>query len=126
MPMLDVSDVLLDPDLADTFNVKRRTQVVGTTGRTTEVVTTHSNIVGVVTNASPNDIMRLEDYQSSERYLSIVTQFKLQLPSAGYNADLVTWRGDDYLVKTCEPYPQYGKGFYQAIVASVSMLDQPI
>lgn len=126
MPDLDVSDILTDPDFADSFDVIRRTQTIDNHGRSVDTETTYANQIGVITNASPNDLNRIEDYQNSQRYLSIVTKFRLQLPSTGKNADIVSWRGDRYLVKTLEPYPQYGQGFYQAIVASTDILDQPI
>ena len=32
-PFLDVSDILLDPDIAGTFDVCRRVQVIGVNGR---------------------------------------------------------------------------------------------
>ena len=124
MAWLDPSEILLDPDIADSFVYNRRTQTVSTKGRgvTTSVPNTG---VGVVTVSSPNDLLRLSEEQRMDRHYSIVTRARLQGPSPGFQADTVLWRGNTYVVKTAEPYPHYGAGWIQAIVGSMDSLDQP-
>ncbi len=64
------------------------------------------------------------------RNLVIVTKFRLRGPakdgSTQYQPDLITWEGDSYVVKTIDPYPQYGAGFIQAIVGSMDSVDQTV
>lgn len=125
MPYLDVSDVLLDPMIADRFTVKRRVQSVSAHGRTSITTTEIPNVVGVVNAASPNDLERLDDSQRMGRHLSIVTKYRLVGPAPGLQPDLIHWGGDDFIVQTIDPYPQYGQGFVQAIVGSINIIDQP-
>lgn len=133
MPFLDVaSETLLDPMLADSFTVTRRLEAVGNKGRSTTTNTVTNNVIGVVTAASPNDLERLEDMDRAGRHLSIVTKFPLQMvakDSAGnkYKPDLVTFQGDDFIVKYVDPYWKFGGvgGFTQAIVGSINLVDAP-
>ncbi len=119
----DMSDVLLDPDLTDPFVYYRQAESIDGNGRTVITPSAAINAIGVVTAASSNDLSRLEDYQMATRYMSIVTQAHLQMNAPGYQPDLIVWRGDNYIVKSCEPYPQFGPGFFQAIVASIDLVD---
>lgn len=126
MALLDVSEVLLDPDLTTNFNVVRKTVDTDNHGRqiVTEAVTT--GVLGVICSASQNDLERLGDYQTGKRYISIVCQFRLQMTSEGKQADTVQWTGDDYVVLYLDPYPQYGIGFVQAIAGSLDHQDAPV
>jgi hypothetical protein len=119
-PFLDVSEVLVDPDFADTFDVTRSPEVVNSFGESTvPVPQVIPGKIGVVTMASPNDLDRLPEGDNSSRTISIVTKFRLQGPSPGFKPDVVTWRGDNYVVKLVEPYVQYGAGFIQALAGSI-------
>ena len=124
---IDVSEVLLSPDMADSFQVTRRPEVV-VAGRSTVPNPVTTDQIGVVTMASPNDLLRLEDNDRMDRTISIVTKARLQGPAqvAGTNfkPDLVVWRGDTYVVKSCEPYPQFGAGFVQALAGSWDSVDE--
>lgn len=128
MATLDVSSVLLDPDIASRFAVKRRIETVSNVGRSQSAVTTIPGVVGVVCAASPNDLDRLPEEDRMGRHITVVTKFRLYGPSkdaAGtrYKPDIVSWQGDDFVVKDLAPYPQYGSGFVQAICGSVDMID---
>lgn len=126
MPNLDVSDVLLDPDLADRFTVKRRPAGTNAHGRVETTPEIIPRVLGVVTAASPTDLERLDDNQRMGRNLSVVTKFRLRGPATGYQPDIVLWYGNDYVVKDVQPYPQYGAGFIQAIVGSMDSMDNPL
>lgn len=124
-PFLDVSEVLLDPMIADRFIVNRRVQTLDSHGRVA-LTSTAMNGVGVVTASSGNDLDRLDDNQRMGRHLTIVTKFRLRGPSPGYQPDTITWKGDTFVVQAIDPYPQYGAGFVQAIAGSMDLLDQPV
>lgn len=125
-PYLDVSEALLDPTLVDQFVVTRRPEVIDAHGRSTvPAPIVFKNIIGVVTAASPNDLERLDDQDRMGRHLSIVTKFRLQGPSPGFKPDTITWKGDVFIVKSIDPYPQFGDGFVQALVGSIDTQDQP-
>ena len=122
MPLLDVSSILLDPDLADTITVLRRIEWVGTNGRSTTSVQKIGTI-GVVTMASPNDLDRAAETQVTTRTISVVTKFKARGEAQGYQPDIILWRGDNYVVKSIEPYPQFGAGFVQLQCDSMDIQD---
>ena len=126
MPYLDVSSILLDPDFADRFTVIRRIETVGQTGRSSTSNQTFPNIVGVITAADPTDLERREDFQSTPRLISIVTKFKLQGEVKGRQPDLVSWIGDNFLVKKIDIYTRFGTGFIQAICESIDRVDTEI
>jgi len=123
MSGMDFSDILVDPLLSDRFSVIRRKEVIDVHGRSTIVATTFPNVVGVVTPISPSDLDRQTDYQKMSRSISVVCSFFLQGEVEGYQPDLVVWRGDQYVVKSIDPYPQFGKGFMQAECTSQDRVD---
>lgn len=124
--MIDVSDILVDPDLATLFDVIRRKSVVRLNGRSEISYDAKPNVAGVVCAASNNQLVRLDDNQRMGRHLSIVTRFRLQGPAKGYMPDLVKWNGDVFVVMYLDPYPQYGVGFVQAIVGSQDSIDEQL
>ena len=126
MPFLDVSDIVLDPDFADTFSVIRRLQQVATNGVVSSTETTFANIIGVVTMSSPNDLERKEDYQFMTRSITVVCKFRLQGAVTGYQPDIILWRGQRHLVKHVSPYPHFGQGFYEAECSSMSNTEGPV
>lgn len=125
MPYLDVSSVLSDPMIADRVKVTRQKEVVGTNGRVSIVPEVFPIVVGVMTSAGPNDLERVPEAQRMGRVMSFVTKFRLRGPSPGYQPDTIDWAGDTYLVVTVDPYPRYGAGFVQSIIASTDIIDKP-
>ena len=123
MAFLDVTGILTDPDLCDSFTVLRRVQVIGSNGRVTTATSTFANIVGVVTMSAPNELDRRDDFQVATRSISIVGKFQLYGEATAYQPDIVVWRGDQYLVKQVDLYPQFGPGFYQAECSSMDKTD---
>ena len=125
MATLDVTEILHHAELVDSVVVRRRQETVGTTGRNIFTEATFS-INGVVTMASPNDLERLEDYQRMSRTISIVCEFRLRGETNDYQPDIITWRGDNYIVVYIDSYPQFGAGFIQAICTSMDKTDQAL
>lgn len=126
MPFLDVSEILFDPVLAQSVTVYRRTETINTYGESVVTPVPHTGVIGVITSASPNDLQRLDDNQRMGRNMCFVTNFRLQGPSPGKQADLVLWAGDLFVVKWLDPYPLYGAGFVQCIIGSIDHVDLPV
>lgn len=124
MPSLDLSEALFEPSFLDQFVVKRRRQVMdqyGIAAITTQLIAAF----GTVTTSSGNDLKRGADEQHAEKNIHIVTSFRLRGATVGYQPDLVTWHGDDFLVKKVEDYTGYGIGWVQVECASIDFMDQP-
>ncbi|UPS64390.1 head-tail adaptor [Providencia rettgeri] len=114
MPLLDVSEILLDPDFVDMSLVcHRSTQVTDDDGFTTNS-TQNLHFAGVVTVDRSLEAKRMEAGQAIGGAILIVTQFRLTQGYQGVDADIVTYQGRKYRVTFVDPYTAYGAGFVQA------------
>lgn len=120
MPLLDVSDVLMDPDFLDTSLIcHRQIQTVDADNFPTN---TPQDIPfsGVVTVDRSLEAKRMAAGQNINGAILIVTQFRLTQGQPETNsaprldADIVTYSGRDYRVTFVDPYTRYGAGFVQA------------
>lgn len=114
MPLLDVSEVLTDPDFADSLVCSRQVQTVGTNGIATDVGT-DTAFYGVVTAASGNNLVRTPDGSYTKGDIIVVTQFVLIAGAAGNDADVLTWNGKRYTVTQVNDYSRYGSGYVWAV-----------
>ncbi|WP_406876398.1 head-tail adaptor [Serratia marcescens] len=114
MPLLDVTEVLLDPDFVDTTLVCHR-QIQS---RDDDNFTTNTQqdipFSGVVTVDRSLEARRMAAGQNINGAILIVTQFRLTQGQPGLDADVVTYRGREYRVTFVDPYMAYGAGFVQA------------
>lgn len=120
MPLLDMSDVLIDPDLLDTSLVCHR-QI-----QTRDADNFHVNtpqdfpFSGIVTVDRSLEAKRMAAGQNINGAILIVTQFRLTQGQAqtdinqSLDTDIVTYSGRDYRVTFVDPYTRYGTGFVQA------------
>lgn len=114
MALLDVTDILADPDFMDTGLVcERMAQSVNDSGlavNTTKLKT----FSGVVTSNSGDILDRLTDGERIKGSITIHTRFRLSDGSAGFTADIVQWRGARYTVSQANDYSHFGRGFIAA------------
>ncbi len=122
-PLLDVSFVLTDPDFATSFDVYRRTETVGTNGRSTLSTKKYLGQTGVIYPDGDNTLNRGPSFQATPRSITVVCQFALQGEVQGRQPDIVFWMGSHYLVRTVEPYGHFGQGFYEAACSSTDYQD---
>lgn len=113
MPTLDVTRVLDNPKFKTSFDVSRKTQVVGNDGRATETGST-STQSGVVLPAEGGKLVRTPEGETVSADIEIVTKFILTEGTGTTQADIVTWNGDDYTVVDTNDFSEYGVGFIQA------------
>lgn len=126
MPLLDVSFMTSDPMLADRFQVTRRTDSVNNKGRT--VPTTNQvfqNIVGVVTQQDPADLMRRDDGQMVPRMILVCSSFIFRGATEGFQPDIITWNGTDYTIKHVMNYSRFGAGTMEVVAESMQAMDNP-
>ncbi|WP_213709547.1 head-tail adaptor [Klebsiella aerogenes] len=120
MPLLDVTDVLLDPDFMDTSLVcHRQIQTVDEDNYPTNTAQVIP-FSGVVTVDRSLEAKRMAAGQNINGAILIVTQFRLTqgMPASDstpeLDADIVTYSGRNYRVTFVDPYTRYGVGFVQA------------
>ncbi|MCX2699253.1 hypothetical protein [Ochrobactrum chromiisoli] len=109
MPLLDVSDILSDPDFADEITITR-TIVRVERGRTkkdqTEIPT-----VGVVTSDQGDILDRLPDMRRVAGTILVHTTETLVASDGERDADIIEWAGKQYTVVDVNDYSRYGAGF---------------
>lgn len=113
MALMDVSDVLLDPDFQDHLVCERRPIEVGDDGRATNSTTLH-RFFGVVTSDSGDALERQATGQRVNGSITITTQFRLSNGGPDMDADIVQCRDRRYTVTTVNDYAHFGHGFVAA------------
>lgn len=119
MPDIDVTDVLVSLDIADqAFQVIRRSETVNNFGEavlTTAVI----DAVGAVQPLGDNSLLREEMFTTNNNGLTVWTTTPLYnagrtVGNVTYQPDLILWQGSHYLVKTLNPWSDFGVGFFMA------------
>lgn len=133
MPFLDVSDVVIDPDLADVMTVTRRGEVVSqATGRSEATEQVFDDVIGVVTMQDPAELLRRDDSDTAPRLIFIATPFLMRGVASGFKPDVITWpkAGEPgstrYTVLKCYPYPRYGAGIHEVVAESMHATDEAL
>ena len=115
MPLLDVTDVLSDPDFADTITVTRQVETVDGHGRGQIGPQTFSNVTAVVT-AGQGDVLKYFPEMVNVRGAVLIhTTFRLISASETTQADLVTWEGRTYQITELNDWSTFGAGFIMAV-----------
>ena len=113
MPLLDVSDVLLDPDFATSVTLRRQSETASSKGRAS-LTQTETTIVAVVTPDRAATLQRQAEGANVSGSITVITQTRL-IPSGGaYGADEIVWNGWVYTVMSAADCSHYGAGFYEA------------
>lgn len=127
MAMINLTVALTSPMFTDTFSVNRRTQTVGTNGRASISSQVTPAVYGVVYPSDDNELRLLGDMQVTGKTITVITQFALRSESevsgAEFMPDVVTWKGDNFLVKHIEDWSSFGPGFILAICTSTDIVD---
>lgn len=119
MPDVDVTEVVLDPEIAgERFVVIRRQEVVNDKGRSV-LTTTQAAAVGSVTPTGDNSLVREEAFSAQLNSILVITPFRLRGVSKDgqgrtFQPDLVLWKGQHYIVRSLNEYDRYGAGLIEA------------
>jgi hypothetical protein len=115
MPLLDVSDVLGDPDFADTFTVLRKSQTISSGGIATDgTPTTTPNVSGVVQPDRGRALQRMAEGSTLTDAIKIFTKYALTAGDGAIEADQIVWHGATYVVVNIMDWSGYGDGWIQA------------
>lgn len=109
--MINVSEVITDPDFAQTFLVHRRTnEWVG--GRPDETET-ELTMLGVITVADAKTLEQLPEGDRVTGLMCFYSTVPIFTTNEEGTADQLEWRGERYRVKRVFPYGDYG--YYKAV-----------
>lgn len=124
MPLLDVSDIVTDADLADVFNVVRRHASVTQKGRPESANQRFEKQFGVVTIAKPDETIRRDDMQNTPRTIFVAARFEFRGVADASHPDLIEWAGTTYTVLMVQPYSRYGRGIHECTAESQNAVDK--
>lgn len=113
MPFLDVSDVISDPDFADTVTRHRLVLSVNAYGEGS-TVSTDTTLVAVVTQGGGDVLDRTGDAEKIKGSITVHTTGDLTAGDGTLDADEVTWRGRRYIVDSVSDWSSYGVGYVAA------------
>jgi hypothetical protein len=122
-PFINPSILLLDPQFTDTFSVTQRVQQTNTYGEVTTTPNVLPKVKGIVTPTTKADLERLPEAQRGNRNLTIITRQHLNSAARGLQPDLITWRGDKFVVRLLLPWTAYGPGWVKAVVGSIDSVE---
>ncbi len=124
MPRLDFTDIIEDPDLADNFDVARRSEVVDDqTGRSLLSETIIRNQVGSVVPGDPHDLVRTPEGQMTGNCISVISRFRFRASGNGYQPDMILYNGVRFTVKALKRWDRYGAGFLLVVAESEHAAD---
>lgn len=117
--LLDVTDVLADPDLCAAFIVIRGTKGRDSNNRGTVTPSAPIQAFGSIQPASSRDLIRMPDAESLKGSYVIYTTFALTAGDGTYAADIVQCDGRQFTVVTLDNWA-FGAGYTKAFA---QMLD---
>ena len=115
---IDVTEILVDPDLTSPFSVISSTAVIGTDGRVTITQQPACPEIGVVVPAR-SSLLRAGDGSRLNASIDIYTQALLTNGSKTDDVnsqppDIIVWNGRQYTVTVVQDFSDYGVGFVHA------------
>lgn len=113
MALIDVSELMTDPDFTNTISLTRRTQTISDYGKTI-LTGTATTITAIVQAGSGEVLKRNPEYSVMEDWITIYAKFDFRADGNGYYADLITWNSRDFQVKTVTDYSNWGDGYTRA------------
>lgn len=129
MPLIDVTEVLESLDIAcQPFSIVRRAEVVNIHGESV-LTTSVIEAVGAVQPLGDNSMLREEMYTTNSNGITVWTTtplFNSGRTAGGvtYQPDLILWNNTHYLVRSMDPWSDFGAGFYKAECSQIEFQDQ--
>ncbi|MFC8686321.1 hypothetical protein [Brevibacillus porteri] len=104
--MLNVSEVITDPDFAQTFIVHRKSNewIAGRPEETETIIT----MMGVITVADAKTLEQLPEGDRATGMMSFYATVSINTTNEEGTSDQIEWCGDRYRVKKVFPYGDYG------------------
>jgi len=114
MPLINVDELLADPDFTQPVSIITSTEAVNSSGFNVPVQTTTTNIQAIVQNNGSEKLIRLADGSRISDAVTIWCRHSLHAATATTAADIIVYNGQQYVVKVSEDWSHYGIGWYKA------------
>ncbi|MCG4261368.1 hypothetical protein K6W36_12410 [Acetobacter senegalensis] len=110
MPLLDVADILDDPDFNQRIVVDRTEKETDERGETI-CKTTPMEFIGVAVPITAQELIRLPDAERLSGGLTVYSRFPLVAGDGAITADVVTVNQRCYTVISVDDFGAFGAGF---------------
>lgn len=111
MALLDVTDILSDPDFMDTgLFCERTVQTIGNNGLAVNA-TRLIKFSAVVTSDQGDILQRVVQGERIAGSITIHSRFRLIDGKVGFTADVIRWQGRRFTVNSVNDYSHFGRGF---------------
>lgn len=116
---IDVTELLVDPDVGgNTLLLIRRPQAVNNYGESVDA----NDPIAIIGSAYPtgsNSLVREAAFSSQTDTITVCVRYPISGPSEDaqgkkYDADIIGWKGNFYIVKDVNNFSAYGPGFVEA------------
>lgn len=115
MALIDVSELLTDPDFTSTVTLIRRASTVNTYGENV-MTETQSTITAVVQGANTESLERVPEGARLSDLIDVYYKGQLTAESPSGYADIIVWGGKRYQVfEVVEDFMNFGAGFTKAV-----------
>jgi hypothetical protein len=111
--MIDVSDLLLDPDFTQPIKVFTRTASVNQYGENS-LIENSQYVTASVQAGNGETLSRLPQGARLQDWITIYSKFYFTAASTGRYADIVLWEGKRYNVQLLTDYSNWGDGYTMA------------
>ena len=117
MALVDVSQLIVDPDFCNSFTLIKRSEVINVYGEMV-LTETPSTVLGVIQDISPEMLKRAGDDAQLWDGITVWYRGKLEAQSPNGYCDVVVWNGYRYLVKLVnEQFMNFASGWTEALCA---------
>jgi hypothetical protein len=115
MALIDVSELLTDPDFTNTVTLIRRASTVNTYGENV-MTETQSTITAVVQGANTESLERVPEGARLSDLIDVYYKGQLTAESPSGYADVIVWGDKRYQVfEVVEDFMNFGAGFTKAV-----------
>jgi hypothetical protein len=120
---IDLTDLITDPDICNAFKLQcyRRTRTTNSMGKA--VINNPGEAFGITASVFPangRQLQRLKESDRTEGTIAVYTTNELLVEAAGYAADIVVWKNQNYIVSSLDDYST--NGFFVAICTLTSVV----
>ncbi len=122
MALIDVSELMVDPDFVNQFSIIHRTANVNDSGE--NVITENTvSAIGSIQAGNGDTLKRLPEAARKEKAITAYTKTELRADNCGGYSDIIVWQNQRYQVLIITPWGNYGAGWYMcdAILEKASL-----
>jgi hypothetical protein len=112
MALLDVSELMTDPDFVMNFSIVRRTPTVNQYGENELTVVSTDTAVGSIQAATGEVAKRLPDGVQLDKFKTVFTKSVIRADASGSYPDQIIYKGQTYNVFKVYPWEDFGDGWY--------------